>query len=94
MGWSRPHKAWPHTLSMSPHLQGKAVGSSARVGRERRDALAAVEEAREVGEAVLIALRLLFALPAHKLPSAAEVLRPLAHRTSGTGTRQAIPSLF
>ena len=89
MGWSRPY-----TVSMRAHLQGKAVRSSARVGRERRDALAAVEEAREVGEAILVALLLLFALPAHTLPSAAEVLWPLARRLSSTGIRQAIPSLF
>ena len=45
------------------HLQGKAVWSPARVRRKRRDALAVVQAARKVREAVLVALRLLFALP-------------------------------
>lgn len=42
---------------------GQSGLSPARVRRKRRDALAVVQAARKVREAVLVALRLLFALP-------------------------------
>ena len=48
--------------SKSTRLQGVSVGSSARVRRQRRNALAAVQRSRKVREPVFVALGLLLAL--------------------------------
>ena len=57
------------TQRQPAHLKGSAVGSPSGVGPQRRDALALVDHAREVGEAVLVALRLLLALRHAAQPS-------------------------